>query len=100
MLYIIDVNKRKEPFGIVGTQTVITDDNNNVLYVGDIVKVTHKSTKWSKLRMVCYKDSAFIQGVPHMRQEDIKDIALEKVIDHSKLTDGFQLYDNLIVSKI
>ena len=97
MLYIINKNNKREPFGIIGAQTTLVDDNKNNLYVGDIVKVTHKNVKWSKLRMVCYKDSAFIQGV---HQEDTKDFMIEKIVDHSKLTDGFQLYDNLIVSKL
>jgi hypothetical protein len=100
MLYVTNKNNKKEPFGIVGSLTVLTDSNSNVLFVGDIVKVTHKPTGWSRLRMVCYKDFAFIQGLSLVSPETIKDFTIEKVIDNSILTDGFQLYDTLITSKL
>lgn len=101
MLYIVDsTGDKTNSFGIVGAVTNLTDDNGAALFVGDIVKVTHKKTKWSKLRMVCYKDYAYIQGVPHVHPEDKKDFICEKVIDSGILTDGFQLYNNLITSEL
>lgn len=101
MLYIVDMtDTKREPFGIVGAETNLTDDFNQKLFVGDIVKVTHKHKKWSKLRMVCYKDYAYIQGVPHVRQKDREEFICEKVIDNSQLTDGFRLFSNHITSKI
>jgi hypothetical protein len=50
--------------------------------------------------MVCYKDFAYIQGLSLVSQDDINNFTIEKVIDYSKLTDGFQLYDTLITSKL
>lgn len=87
------VHNEKTASGIVGTPTELYDDNRNRLIIGDIVKVTHKTTKWSRLSFVCYRDDAYIPYLPHIRKSDTENFYCEKVIDYCRITDGFRLGD-------
>ena len=78
-------------FGIVGTYTNLFDDVGAPLRVGDVVFVVHKSRKWSRISLVCQKDDFYIPSLPHIRDEDRKQFFCVKIMDYSRLTDGFVL---------
>lgn len=75
-------------YGIVGTKTSLIDKNGVPLFVGDVVILSLKDRKWSKMRFVAY-DNDF--GIPYIMGNyfGIPEYEIELVVRHDMLKEGF-----------